>query len=127
MTMIEAIKSGYFNYANFSGRSTRSAYWWWALFQIAVTVAIALLEGGGTSVVGDGSASFTYNAGIFGLIWSLGNLLPSLAVGIRRLHDLDRSGWWLVLALIPLIGTLILLYWFCQRGTAGDNRFGAEA
>ena len=74
MNMIEAIKSGYSNYANFSGRSVRSAYWWWALFQIVVSVAISLVEGGGTAAVGDGMASMAYNPGIVGLIWSLARL-----------------------------------------------------
>lgn len=126
MTIVEAIKSGYANYANFSGRSARSAYWWWALFQIVVAIAIAMVEGGGSGAMGGGSASFAYNPGIVGLIWSLGNLIPGIAVSVRRMHDLDKSGWMLLIALIPLIGGLLLLYWFCQRGTAGDNRFGQD-
>lgn len=124
MNMIEAIKSGYSNYANFSGRSVRSAYWWWALFQIVVSVAISLVEGGGTAAVGDGMASMAYNPGIVGLIWSLANLIPGVAVSVRRMHDLDKSGWLLLIVLIPLIGALVLLYWFCQRGTEGDNQYG---
>lgn len=124
MNMIEAIKSGYSNYANFSGRSVRSAYWWWALFQIVVSVAISLVEGGGTAAVGDGMASMAYNPGIVGLIWSLANLIPGVAVSVRRMHDLDKSGWLLLIVLIPVIGALVLLYWFCQRGTEGDNQYG---
>lgn len=126
MTIIESVKSGYANYVNFSGRSTRSAYWWWALFQIIVAVVIATVEGGGTSAVGDGAASFAYNPGIIGLIWSLANLIPGLAVSVRRLHDLDKSGWNLLFAFIPLIGAILLIYWFCKRGTVGDNSYGPD-
>ena len=126
MTFIEAVKSGYANYVNFSGRSTRSAYWWWTLFQIIVAIVIAMVEGGGTSSVGNGSASFAYNPGIIGLIWSLANLIPGLAVSVRRLHDLGKSGWNLLFALIPLIGAILLIYWFCQRGTVGANSYGDD-
>ena len=126
MTIVEAVKSGYANYANFSGRSSRSAYWWWALVQVVVSVVIAQVEGGGTSSIGGGMASFAYNPGIVGLIWALANLIPGIAVSVRRLHDLNRSGWALLLALIPLIGALVLIYWFCQRGTVGDNMYGPD-
>ena len=51
--------------------------------------------------------------------------IPSLAVGVRRLHDTDRTGWWMLLKLIPVIGDIILIVWFCHRGTEGSNRFGS--
>jgi uncharacterized membrane protein YhaH (DUF805 family) len=57
---------------------------------------------------------------------SLVLLLPSLAVGARRLHDIDRSGWWLLIGLVPLVGAILLIVWNCMRGTAGRNRFGAD-
>ncbi len=60
--------------------------------------------------------------GVFGLV----TFLPSLAIAIRRLHDLDRTGWWVLLALIPLIGWIVLIIWFCTRGTDGPNRFGPD-
>jgi uncharacterized membrane protein YhaH (DUF805 family) len=59
-------------------------------------------------------------------LFHLAVFLPSLALAVRRLHDLDRTGWWLLLALIPLIGEIILLIWFCTRGTVGPNRFGPD-
>ncbi|MES2434594.1 MAG: DUF805 domain-containing protein [Pseudomonadota bacterium] len=126
MNFVEAVKSGYANYVNFSGRSQRSAYWWWALFQVGVGLAIALIEGGGSFSSGGGAMQFAVVGGTFSMIWSLINLLPGIAVSVRRLHDLDKSGWWLLIALIPLVGAIILLVWFCSRGTGGSNRFGAD-
>lgn len=64
--------------------------------------------------------------GLFSLVYSVAVLIPSVAVGVRRLHDLDRSGWWLLIMLIPLLGTLLLLIYFCLRGTVGPNRFGPD-
>jgi uncharacterized membrane protein YhaH (DUF805 family) len=59
------------------------------------------------------------------LFW-LATTIPSIAVQVRRLHDIDRSGWWLLLAFVPLIGALVLIVWFCTKGTQGYNRFGAD-
>ena len=126
MNFVEAVKSAYANYANFSGRAQRSAYWWWALFNAVVAVVIALLEGGGSYSAGDGSMQFAVVGGLFSIIWMLINLLPGVALAVRRLHDVDKSGWWLFIALIPLVGAIILLVWFCTRGTVGSNRFGAD-
>jgi uncharacterized membrane protein YhaH (DUF805 family) len=126
MNIIEAIKSGYKNYVNFSGRSQRSAYWWWFVFQMVIAIAIALVEGGGQASSGAGSFSATYNAGPVGIVWSLAHLIPNLSVGVRRLHDTDRSGWWLLIALIPLVGAIILIVWFASKGTTGANRFGND-
>ena len=61
------------------------------------------------------------------LLFNLATLLPTLAVSVRRLHDTDRSGWWLLLGLIPIIGNLILLWWYIQAGTPGDNEYGPPA
>lgn len=126
MTFLEAVKSAYRNYFRFSGRAVRSEYWWYFLFNIAVAAVIALVEGGTSSVSGPGGVSASYNAGLFGSLWSLANLVPGLAVGVRRLHDTDRSGWWLLIAFVPLIGALLLIYWLASRGTPGGNRFGAD-
>lgn len=126
MHFVEAVKSGYQNYVNFSGRSSRSAFWWWALFQFIVAVVIMLIEGGGTSSMGHGMMSADYNAGPIGTIWWLANLLPGLAVGVRRMHDIDKSGWWVLISLIPLVGWIIFIVWACQKGTSGANRFGAD-
>jgi uncharacterized membrane protein YhaH (DUF805 family) len=109
----QAISSGFSNYVNFSGRSCRSEYWFWVLFVlIADVVAIAIDAAIGMQIV----------SSLFGLAV----LLPGLAVTVRRLHDLDRTGWWIFLGLIPLVGAIILIIWFCSKGTDGLNRFGAD-
>jgi uncharacterized membrane protein YhaH (DUF805 family) len=125
MNFVEAVKSGYQNYVNFSGRSSRSAFWWWALFQVIVSIVIGSVEGGGQASMGDGMM-MSYNAGPIAMIWSLANLLPGLAVSVRRMHDIDKSGWWVLINLIPLVGWIIYIVWACQKGTSGQNRFGAD-
>ena len=122
MNFVEAVKSGYQNYVNFSGRSARSAFWWWVLFQFIVSIVIAMVEGGGHASAG----MMSYNAGPIAMVWSLANLLPGIAVAVRRLHDIDKSGWWLLIGLIPLIGWIILIVWYATKGTTGSNRFGAD-
>ncbi len=131
MNFTEAVKSVYSKYATFDGRAARSEYWWFALFSLIAAIAIMVVEnalgmGRGMMHAGHGGFSASYNGGILSIIWSLGNILPSLAVGVRRLHDTDRSGWWLLIALIPLIGAIVLLVFFCSRGTTGPNRFGGD-
>ncbi len=108
-----AIASCFSQYVGFQGRAVRSEYWFWVLFTVIVSVVLQALG----AVIGDIVAVVS---GLF----SLATLLPSLAVGARRLHDTDRSGWLLLLAFIPIVGWLILLYFFVQAGTQGPNRFG---
>jgi len=113
MNFGQAISSGFSNYVNFSDRACRSKYWYWFLFVVLGQFVTAIVD----SVIG-----FQLTTGIFSLVV----LLPGIAVGVRRLHDLDRTGWWLLLAFVPLIGTIILIVWFCTRGTPGANRFGPD-
>lgn len=126
MNFVDAVKSGYQNYVNFSGRSARSAFWWWVLFQIIANVVIALIFGGGHMTTGNGGMGMNYEGGLVANLWSLANFLPGLAVSIRRLHDIDKSGWWILIVLIPLVGWIILIVWDCQEGTKGNNRFGPD-
>jgi uncharacterized membrane protein YhaH (DUF805 family) len=109
----EAITAGFQNYVNFSGRSQRSAFWWWALFTAILAIVAAAVDGMLETVI------------VYPIV-VLGFLLPNLAVQIRRLHDTDRSGWFILLSFIPLVGAIILLVWYCQKGTEGANRFGAD-
>ena len=131
MTMIEAVKSVYSNYATFSGRARRSEYWWWFLAYIIIIIVLGIIEGAvfgsGTAELsaGDGGFNASFTGGILTNIFMIASIIPALAVGVRRLHDIDRSGWWLLISFIPLIGWLILLYWNVQPGTPGQNRFGA--
>ena len=107
-------------YADFSGRAPRAEYWWFYLLIIIGYLVAMILD----SIVGTGGILGSY--GILSLVLMLGLLIPSLAAGVRRLHDTDRSGWWLLIAFIPLIGAIVLLVFFVLEGTKGDNRFGAD-
>lgn len=104
MTFGESIKTCFSNYAEFSGRATRSEYWWFELFLVLVIVGAAMLGETLSNLV------------------SLAVLLPSLAVGARRLHDIDKSGWWQLLYLVPVVGWLIVIYWSAQPAHE-PNRF----
>lgn len=114
MSFVEAVKSGFSRYVDFSTRSSRSEYWWFVLSYFVIAIVLGLID------------SFTIGMGILPLIVVLAYLIPSLAVVVRRLHDVGRSGWWILIALIPLIGPLIVLYWMVIGGEDSENRFGAN-
>ena len=105
-------------YFNFNDRAQRSEYWWFALFVWSVTIGLTVLD----NLIFNNPSGY----GIFSTIWGLALLLPSIGVGVRRLHDLDKSGWWLLISLIPVVGFIILVFWFVQQGTRAQNRFGAD-
>ncbi len=117
MNFTQAIQSGFQNYVGFSGRAVRSEYWYWYLFFLLVAIATALI---------DFVLFPRVDISPVNTLAELALLLPSVAVSVRRLHDLDRTGWWLFIILIPLIGAIVLLVWFCMRGTVGPNRFGPD-
>ncbi len=106
MTFSESVSTCLKKYVEFGGRASRPEYWWFTLFCIVVPTIIGL-------------ASDTVGTIVF-----LALLLPQITAGTRRLHDVDKSGWLLLVGLIPLIGQLIVLYWCVLAGTAGDNEFG---
>jgi len=106
------------NYAVFSGRSRRSEYWYFGLFYLIFYAVFAVLDGI------TGTFDFRSGIGLFTGILTLALLIPSLAVSVRRLHDTGRSGWWLLIGIIPLIGAIILIVWLAQDGELGANRFG---
>jgi uncharacterized membrane protein YhaH (DUF805 family) len=112
MTFSEAIKSGFDHYVDFQGRAARPAYWWWFLF--AVLVAI------GANIIDAALGTFGVISGLTGLAL----LLPGLSVSIRRLHDIDHSGWWILIGLIPIIGFIVLLVFYLRESDPGENRFG---
>ncbi len=109
-------------YAVFSGRARRKEYWMFMLANIVVGVVIGLL---GAATAGPDGAPSTI-ATIVLWVYSIAILLPSLAVTVRRLHDTDRSGWWILISLIPLIGAIVLIIFYVTDGTKGPNRFGAD-
>jgi uncharacterized membrane protein YhaH (DUF805 family) len=108
-------------YADFSGRSRRMEYWMFVVGVIGAAVVAMILD----NVVGMGGMIFGVYGPIYGIV-ALGTLIPSLACAVRRLHDQDKSGWWLLIGLIPLLGGLILLVLMFLEGTKGDNRFGPD-
>lgn len=122
MDFVQAIKSCFANYATFSGRAPRSEFWFFQLFCTIVGIISAILD---KTVLQDYSLGQTHQ-GVLGLIQNIVLFIPSLAVAIRRLHDVNRSGWWLWIS-ITIIGLLFpLFYWNCCKGTDGSNRFGAD-
>jgi uncharacterized membrane protein YhaH (DUF805 family) len=111
---VEALKK----YAVFSGRSRRKEYWYYVLFVAIISIVLNMIDG----LLG------TYNgstgAGLLSTIFSLAVLIPSIAVSVRRLHDIDRTGWWVLIGLVPLIGWIVLLIFHVQDSTPGTNRYG---
>jgi uncharacterized membrane protein YhaH (DUF805 family) len=103
-------------YLVFQGRAPRAEFWWFVLFTIICSGVAALVN----------YALFGESEGIVTGIVEIALLLPGLSVQVRRLHDIDRSGWWYWLFLIPIVGWIILLVWNCKRGTPGPNRYGPD-
>lgn len=102
------------NYAVFGGRSRRMEYWMFVLFNLIFSIVLGFVDG----MIG--------TAGVLGLIYSLAILIPALAVSVRRLHDTNRSGWWLLIGLIPIVGVIVLIVFFVTDGDPGDNEYGAN-
>jgi uncharacterized membrane protein YhaH (DUF805 family) len=117
MNFPQAVATCFKKYAVFSGRASRSEYWYFALFYFLGNIAAGIL---------DAVVMRNPNIQIFSSIFDLALVLPFLAVEIRRLHDVDRSGWWVLISL-TIIGMIFpLLVWKCRQGTAGPNRFGDD-
>ncbi len=102
-------------FGTFEGRATRSEYWYWTLWCVIATFAAAIVD----ALIGTASV-------VSGLFWLL-VLVPTLAVSARRLHDIGKSGWWQLLYLLPVIGSLVLFVFFCLPSQEGANRFGGAA
>ena len=107
MTYLEAVKTCLTKYVDFSGRAGRSEFWWFFLFQVVVSVVLGIFS--------------QALQGIAGLVL----LLPALGVSARRLHDIGKSGWFLLLWFVPLIGWVVLLYWAVQPSAPGSNAWGS--
>ncbi|PPC94807.1 MAG: hypothetical protein CTY33_02650 [Methylotenera sp.] len=105
MTFQEAIKLCFQKYADFSGRAKRPEFWWFALFTFLASMILGVVS--------------SMLSGLF----SLAVIVPSLAVGARRLHDIGRSGWWQLIWLVPVIGWIIMIYWFVQESNPTTNAF----
>ncbi|AYA37641.1 DUF805 domain-containing protein [Hymenobacter oligotrophus] len=108
------------NYATFSGRARRKEYWLFTLFNLIFAVSAIVLD----NLLGTALDGIGYGV-VYGL-YSLGMIIPGLAVAVRRLHDVNKSGWFMFIALVPLIGGIWLLVLMCTEGTRGDNPYGAD-
>jgi uncharacterized membrane protein YhaH (DUF805 family) len=113
---LEALKK----YAVFSGRSRRMEYWYFVLFNLIVFIVLELID----ALLG--TFNVVQGVGLLSGIYGLAVLIPTLAVTVRRLHDIDRTGWWIFINLIPLIGSIVLLVFELTPGTPGSNRFGPD-
>ncbi|MDH4322283.1 MAG: DUF805 domain-containing protein [Desulfobulbaceae bacterium] len=103
-------------YAVFAGRAGRQEYWWFFLFNLVFSLALGLVE-----IV---TGWFGAGIGLLSALYSLAMCVPSLAVTVRRLHDTGRSGWWVLVGLIPLLGVVVLLVFMVRDGAPGENQYG---
>jgi uncharacterized membrane protein YhaH (DUF805 family) len=107
-------------YAVFDGRARRKEYWMFVLFNVLVSIVLSIIDNIIGTTYGAG------NTGILSTIYSLAVLLPSIGVGIRRMHDTNRSGWWILINLIPCVGFIWFIVLAAQEGTVGDNQYGPD-
>jgi uncharacterized membrane protein YhaH (DUF805 family) len=112
MGFVDAVKSVYTRYVDFSTRSSRSEYWWFVLFYVIAGIVLGIVD----MIIG---------INILTAILMLGSIIPGIAVGVRRLHDIGRSGWWMLIGFIPLVN-LLLIYWYVLPGEEGDNAWGSN-
>ena len=129
----QAVKICFRKYATFSGRAQRSEFWWWYLFIILGTLIFGILDAGLASIIRPEEEPVLFRGRevaeepvtLFRMIFFVNILLPHIAVTARRLHDIDKSGWWQCLALM-IFPIITLIIWWAAKGTEGDNRFGAD-
>ena len=105
-------------YVVFNGRSRRKEFWFFVLINLLISIVLTSID----AMLGTFEPAI--GIGLFGGIYALAVLLPSLAVSVRRLHDSDRSGWWMLISLIPLIGPIVLFIFMVQNSSPGENKFG---
>ena len=111
MSFTEAVKSVFSQYAKAGGRARRSEYWYFVLFNFIVSFVLGIIV-------------YITDLSIISSIYSLAVLLPGICVAIRRLHDIGKSGWWYLLILIPIVGSIILIVWECKDSEPGENQYG---
>ncbi len=119
MSIAQAIGSVFSKYATFSGRARRSEYWWWYVFVTVIGIVASVIDRAAGLTFGDATYAGGWVAGIAGLLL----FLPTFAVFVRRLHDTGRSGWWLLITFIPIVGAIVLLV-FVLLDSQPDNQYG---
>ena len=118
MDFMTAVRTCLSKYVDFSGRARRSEYWYFALFNFLVGIVANILD----AILGTGYDGTS--GGLINTLVGLALFLPGLAVAVRRLHDTGRSGWWMLLVLVIIVGWIILLVWFCTDSKPGTNQYG---
>ena len=116
----QAVKLGFKNYFKFSGRATRAEYWWWLLFIVLAGIVLAVVD------TLTGTMGMFGDSGLLGFLFELATLVPSFALGARRLHDINRTGWWLLLWFVLVIGWIVLIVWAIKRGDECPNKYGPD-
>lgn len=122
--MSSAVRAVLSNYATFTGRASRPEYWWWALSVFIVLLVAGLLDAFLVAPMLGFGVEDENSGQPLSFIISVAILIPNIAVGVRRLHDTGRTGWWLLISLVPIIGFLVLLYFFVQPSEEDDNQYG---
>ena len=107
-------------YSDFGGRARRAEYWYFVLFNILFSFVAVMID----NIIGMAIGGMGY--GLITIIYSLALFIPSLAVGIRRLHDTGKSGWYILLGLIPIVGGIIILVFLLMEGDRGENAYGPD-
>ena len=117
-----AVGLGFQHYFDFKGRSTRSEYWWWLLFVVLAGIALTIVD------MGIGTFNYESGDGLLSGLFKLATLIPGLALGARRLHDINKSAWWLLmwLSFLLIIPVIVLLVWAARQGDNGKNRYGPD-
>jgi uncharacterized membrane protein YhaH (DUF805 family) len=102
------------HYFDFNGRARRAAFWYFVLVYVIIDIVLAIIQ------------QVAHLNNILTGLLALALLLPNLGIAVRRLHDTNRSGWWILIGLIPIVGWIILIIWYCQAGTTGANQYGPD-
>ena len=122
MNFFDAVKTCFVKYTNFSGRASRSEFWLFVLFTFVVSLMLVFLD---PLIAGVPFIDYDEIFAPLSTIFTIAIFIPSIAVNVRRLHDVNRSGWWLLIEL-TVIGILLILFWCCKKGDEGENRFGSK-
>jgi uncharacterized membrane protein YhaH (DUF805 family) len=120
MDFMTAVRTCLSKYVDFTGRARRSEFWYFILFSFLVQVVTSILD----AIIG--TDYDTFSGGLISTLASLALFLPSLAVSARRLHDIGKSGWWQLLAIIPIIGWIMVIIWYCTDTKPGANQYGPD-
>lgn len=127
--MINAYVNYWKNYANFRDRARRADYWWAVLCQgiiLTVLSIIMMTVTMGAIMSGRSMGGFAILISLVTVVFSLASIIPTLSLAIRRLHDTGRSGWWYLIAFVPMVGGIALFVFMCLAGTPGDNQYGSD-